>query len=104
MLSLATGSARPSTLIIIAVLILCRLPDPRLAYSLFAREMGRDEIGIRRVISKVPTPGIHSAGGASVQAPVVWLGISYPQLGCFLLFWALQVCLSAVNAPLPLCT
>ena len=31
------------------------------------------------------------AGGASVQAAVGWLGISYPQLACFLLFWAMQV-------------
>lgn len=34
--------------------------------------------------------GLLSAGGATIQAPVAWLGISYPQLGCFLLFWAMQ--------------
>ena len=33
---------------------------------------------------------LNSAGGASVQAAVGWLGISYPQLACFLLFWAMQ--------------
>ena len=34
---------------------------------------------------------VRRAGGASVQAAVGWLGISYPQLACFLLFWAMQV-------------
>ena len=32
-------------------------------------------------------------------APVVWLGISYPQLGCFLLFWALQARISSAWSP-----